>query len=99
MGDWEYSMPLNALPLLGFRQTHVIGLIAGGDGAIRTAVEGAEDDSEQGWKDLENLHVSTLDTVVGIAASGTTPYVVVLSKHVNLKESLLQLSVATQEVL
>ena len=36
------------------------GLIAGGDGAIRTAVEAAEDDSEQGWKDLENLHVSTL---------------------------------------
>ena len=63
-------------PTFGVSPDHVIGLIAGGDGAIRTAVEGAEDDSEQGWKDLENLHVSTLDTVVGIAASGTTPYVV-----------------------
>ena len=63
-------------PTFGVSPDHVIGLIAGGDDAIRTAVEGAEDDSEQGWKDLENLHVSTLDTVVGIAASGTTPYVV-----------------------
>ena len=63
-------------PTFGVSPDHVIGLIAGGDGAIRTAVEGAEDDSEQGWKDLENLHVSALDTVVGIAASGTTPYVV-----------------------
>lgn len=63
-------------PTFGVSPDHVIGLIAGGDGAIRTAVEGAEDDSEQGWKDLENLHVSTLDTVLGIAASGTTPYVV-----------------------
>jgi N-acetylmuramic acid 6-phosphate etherase len=63
-------------PTFGVSQDHVIGLIAGGDGAIQTGVEGAEDDSEQGWKDLENLRVSTLDTVVGIAASGTTPYVV-----------------------
>ena len=63
-------------PTFGVSPDHVIGLIAGGDGAIRTAVEGAEDDSEQGWKDLENFSVSALDTVVGIAASGTTPYVV-----------------------
>ena len=54
----------------------VIGLIAGGDAAIRKAVEFAEDDTEQGWKDLEEHHVGTDDTVVGIAASGTTPYVI-----------------------
>ena len=52
-----------------------IGLIAGGDGAIRTAVEGAEDDSEQGWKDILEYSPTPDDTVIGIAASGTTPYV------------------------
>ena len=51
----------------------VIGLIAGGDGAIRKAVEGAEDDPEQGWKDIEAFSPTRQDTVVGIAASGTTP--------------------------
>ena len=53
----------------------VIGLIAGGDGAIRKAVEFAEDNTLQGWKDLEAYSINNKDVVVGIAASGTTPYV------------------------
>jgi N-acetylmuramic acid 6-phosphate etherase len=54
----------------------VVGLIAGGDHAIRQAVEGAEDNRTQGWKDLETYNINSNDNVVGIAASGTTPYVV-----------------------
>lgn len=54
----------------------VIGLIAGGDVAIRKAVEFAEDDMRQGWRDLRKHHVSPADLVLGIAASGNTPYVV-----------------------
>tara|TARA_B100001109_G_C18864225_1_gene475961 strand:+ start:1507 stop:2304 length:798 start_codon:yes stop_codon:yes gene_type:complete len=63
-------------PTFGVSQDLVVGLIAGGDGAIRKAKEFAEDDVELGWKDLQELHVSELDFVIGIAASGTTPYVV-----------------------
>ncbi|GIV33263.1 MAG: N-acetylmuramic acid 6-phosphate etherase [Chitinophagales bacterium] len=63
-------------PTFGVPHGLVIGLIAGGDQAIRRAVEHAEDDPEQGWKDLEAHHIQSNDTVVGIAASGTTPYVV-----------------------
>ncbi len=62
-------------PTFGVPHDWVIGLIAGGDGAIRKAVEGAEDDPIQGWKDLEAHQVSVKDMVIGIAASGTTPYV------------------------
>ncbi|MBL7778663.1 MAG: N-acetylmuramic acid 6-phosphate etherase [Chitinophagales bacterium] len=62
-------------PTYGVPQGLVIGLIAGGDGAIRKAVEFAEDDSEQGWKDLQQHNVTGADVVVGIAASGRTPYV------------------------
>ena len=62
-------------PTFGVSSKLVLGLIAGGDSAIRTAVEGAEDDLNQGWKDLEKHRISNMDTVVGIAASGTTPYV------------------------
>lgn len=62
-------------PTFGVSHDLVIGLIAGGDNAIRKAVEFAEDDREQGWKDLESFNISALDTIVGIAASGTTPYV------------------------
>lgn len=54
----------------------VIGLIAGGDTAIRKAVENAEDDYDGGWRDLEKFSITKNDTVVGIAASGSTPYVV-----------------------
>jgi N-acetylmuramic acid 6-phosphate etherase len=53
----------------------VVGLIAGGDAAIRKAVEFAEDDREQAWKDLAEFQLTALDTIVGIAASGSTPYV------------------------
>ena len=63
-------------PTYGVPHDMVIGLIAGGDKAIRFSVEHAEDDEEQAWKDLSEYHVSPLDTVIGIAASGTTPYVV-----------------------
>jgi N-acetylmuramic acid 6-phosphate etherase len=54
----------------------VIGIIAGGDGAIRKAVEFAEDDTEQCWKDLQHYQINEKDVVVGIAASGKTPYVI-----------------------
>lgn len=64
-------------PTFGVEPGRVVGLIAGGDGAIRTAVEGAEDDPRGAWRDLEAHAVNpAVDTVVGIAASGRTPYVV-----------------------
>jgi N-acetylmuramic acid 6-phosphate etherase len=63
-------------PTFGVPHGLVIGLIAGGDAAIRKAVEFAEDDREQGWKDLLEHTVGADDVVVGIAASGGTPYVV-----------------------
>jgi len=63
-------------PTYGVPEDMVIGLIAGGDSAIRKAVENAEDDPHQAWKDLQNFQINTLDVVIGIAASGTTPYVV-----------------------
>tara|TARA_B100000900_G_scaffold373299_1_gene353756 strand:- start:18 stop:836 length:819 start_codon:yes stop_codon:yes gene_type:complete len=63
-------------PTFGVPQGLVVGLIAGGDIAIRKAVEFAEDDSKQGWQDLENYDVNQKDIVIGIAASGTTPYVI-----------------------
>jgi N-acetylmuramic acid 6-phosphate etherase len=63
-------------PTFGVPQGKVIGIIAGGDSAIRKAVEFAEDDTEQGWKDLLEFNISQLDTVIGIAASGSTPYVI-----------------------
>ena len=63
-------------PTFGVESGIVVGLIAGGDSAIRKAVEGAEDDFHQGWKDLTKHNVTIVDTVVGIAASGRTPYVI-----------------------
>ena len=63
-------------PTYGVAFDRVIGLIAGGDGAIRKAVENAEDDEQQAWKDMEAYGIGVLDTVIGIAASGRTPYVV-----------------------
>lgn len=63
-------------PTFGVPFDMVIGIIAGGDTAIRRAVEFAEDDSEQAWKDLSEYNINTNDVVVGIAASGTTPYVI-----------------------
>lgn len=63
-------------PTYGVPFDLVVGLIAGGDHAIRRAVENAEDDSAQGWKDLQQLNISDKDVLLGIAASGTTPYVI-----------------------
>jgi N-acetylmuramic acid 6-phosphate etherase len=63
-------------PTYGVPYGLVIAVIAGGEKAITTAVEFAEDDREQGWKDLCSFHVSEKDVVIGIAASGTTPYVI-----------------------
>jgi len=62
-------------PTFGVAQGIVVGIIAGGDKAIRKAVEFAEDDTEQGWKDLMQFEINENDTLIGIAASGTTPYV------------------------
>lgn len=62
-------------PTFGVPDTLVIGLIAGGDIALRKAVESAEDDPNKAWEELQKFNISTLDTVIGIAASGTTPYV------------------------
>lgn len=63
-------------PTFGVPFDLVIGLIAGGDRAIRRAVEFAEDDTKQGWKDLKEHKISKKDVLIGIAASGSTPYVV-----------------------
>lgn len=63
-------------PTYGMPNTLVIGLIAGGDTALRNPVEAAEDSEEKGWNELLAHQINTNDTVVGIAASGTTPYVI-----------------------
>ena len=63
-------------PTFGVPFDWVVGLIAGGDGAIRKAVEFAEDDKVQAWKDLQQYNINEKDVLVGIAASGTTPYVI-----------------------
>jgi len=63
-------------PTFGTPAEKVIGLIAGGDHALRNSIEKAEDDTQQAWNDLNKHQISSKDIVVGIAASGTTPYVV-----------------------
>lgn len=63
-------------PTYGVPFDWVIGIIAGGDTAIRRAVEYAEDDEEQAWKDLQEYEINEKDVLIGIAASGTTPYVI-----------------------
>lgn len=68
-------------PTFGVSPDRVIGLIAGGDTALRKAVEHAEDDATQGWNELQAHQVSSKDIVVGIAASGTTPYVLGALRH------------------
>ena len=70
-------------PTFGVPHDLVIGIIAGGDTAIRKAVENAEDSITQGWNDLLTLNVSEKDVVIGIAASGTTPYVIHALKTCN----------------
>ena len=63
-------------PTYGMPNTMVNGLIAGGDLALRNPVESAEDDLDKAWEELQQYHINTNDTLVGIAASGTTPYVI-----------------------
>ncbi|MDB5262420.1 MAG: N-acetylmuramic acid 6-phosphate etherase [Adhaeribacter sp.] len=63
-------------PTYGVPHGLVVGIIAGGDTAIRKAVENAEDDFEQAWRDLQQHDINAKDIVVGIAASGRTPYVI-----------------------
>lgn len=63
-------------PTFGVDHELVIGLMAGGDRAMRKAVEFAEDDPERAWKDLEAFNINQKDFLIGIAASGTTPYVI-----------------------
>lgn len=75
-------------PTFGVEPGRVIGIIAGGDQAIRNAVENAEDSPTQGWIDLEKHNIQSIDTVVGIAASGSTPYVVEALNKCN-KEGIL----------
>lgn len=70
-------------PTFGVSRELVVGLIAGGDSAIRNSVEHAEDSTSQGWKDLQEYHISEKDVVVGIAASGTTPYVIAALEKCN----------------
>jgi N-acetylmuramic acid 6-phosphate etherase len=63
-------------PTFGVPESMVAAIIAGGDKAIRKAIEFAEDDKEQAWKDLKAYKITSKDTVIGIAASGLTPYVI-----------------------
>lgn len=70
-------------PTFGVSHSLVVGLIAGGDSAIRKAVEFAEDSTTEGWKDLQKHHINAKDVVIGIAASGTTPYVISALKKCN----------------
>lgn len=75
-------------PTFGVEQGLVVGIIAGGDSAIRKAVEFAEDNTELGWQDLQKFNVTSNDIVVGIAASGSTPYVIGAIKE--CKKNLIQ---------
>jgi N-acetylmuramic acid 6-phosphate etherase len=63
-------------PTFGVPFDYVVGIIAGGDRAIRRAVENAEDDEDQAWKDLSEYKINEKDALIGLAASGTTPYVI-----------------------
>lgn len=81
-------------PTFGMDPSWVIGLIAGGDTALRNPVENAEDDTEQGWKDLQAFNINDRDTVIGIAASGTTPYVIGAIKEAR-KHGILTASITS----
>ena len=73
-------------PTFGVSYDLVIGIIAGGDKAIKKSIENAEDDFFQGWKDLKKYNVNKNDFVIGIAASGTTPYVLGAIEQCNSNE-------------
>ena len=81
-------------PTFGLPPNFIIGIIAGGDRALRSPVENAEDDTEQGWKDLLAYQINIQDTVVGIAASGTTPYVLGALRAAR-KEGILTASITS----
>lgn len=70
-------------PTFGVDDSVVVGLIAGGDLALRNAIEGAEDDEEEAIRQLQNIGLSAVDVLVGIAASGRTPYVIGGLKYAN----------------
>lgn len=72
-------------PTFGMPDTYVIGLIAGGDIALRNPVEAAEDNPDRGWEELIAYKINENDTLVGIAASGTTPYVTGALRHAREK--------------
>ena len=63
-------------PTFGVSNNVIIGIIAGGDNAIRNSIEGAEDNIDKGWQDLKSYNISSLDSVLGVTSSGRTPYVV-----------------------
>ena len=63
-------------PTFGVDNNVIIGIIAGGDNAIRNSIEGAEDDLNQAWEDLKKYNIKSIDSVIGITASGRTPYVI-----------------------
>jgi N-acetylmuramic acid 6-phosphate etherase len=75
-------------PTFGVPHGMVIGIIAGGDGAMRKAVEFSEDEIEQGWKDLQEHEIGKDDVVIGITASGSTPYIVGALNLCNANEIL-----------
>jgi len=83
-------------PTFGVDHGVVVGLIAGGDSAIRKAVENAEDDRSQAWLDLQEHKLKSTDIVVGIAASGTTPYVIGGVERAR-KEGLLTAAITCNE--
>ncbi len=83
-------------PTFGVSHDLVIGLIAGGDEAIRNAVENAEDDTNQSWKDLQEYNISDKDVLIGIAASGTTPYVIEGLKEAN-KHDIITAAITMNE--
>ncbi len=70
-------------PTFGVSHDWIVGLIAGGDGALRKAVEHAEDDDKLAWEDLKKQQITDKDVLIGIAASGTTPYVIGGLKEAN----------------
>ncbi|GAB6122561.1 N-acetylmuramic acid 6-phosphate etherase [Dysgonomonas termitidis] len=81
-------------PTFGMPNTLVIGLIAGGDTALRNPVEKAEDNLDAGWNDLQTFNINDKDTVIGIAASGTTPYVIG-ALHESRKHGILTASISS----
>ena len=75
-------------PTFGIPENVIIGIIAGGDTAIKKAIEFAEDDTTQAVKDIDAYNINEFDSIIGIAASGTTPYVIAVLQHAKLKGAL-----------